>query len=115
MSDVADVEHMRDPADRDAILGSNIKARREYFVPDEKIILIAENSVRAGKPAGAVQFVIIEAIGRDELRMLGASALDAVADIENDRAITPVSEIRQTVDDLHIVEIPARHGEPTAF
>src|SRR6202790_2288899 len=115
IGEIADVEHVSDAADRDAVLGGNIKARREYFVANEQVILVAENSVRSGKPAGAVQFVVIEAIGGDELRMFGTPAFDAVTNIENYGAIAPVSEIRQPVDDLHVVEIAARHGEAAAF
>src|SRR5258708_9326720 len=47
--------------------------------------------------------------------MLGTSAFDSLPDIENNRAIAPVSEIRQSVDNLQVVEIAARHRKTAAL
>src|SRR5258706_6346169 len=47
--------------------------------------------------------------------MLGTSAFDSVPNIENNRAMAPVSEIRQPVDNLQVVEIAARHRKTAAL
>jgi len=70
--------------------------------------------MRAGDPAGTVEFVVIKMIAGNQLRMLRAAALDAVADIEDDDAVAPISKIGETVDDLKIVKITASHGETAA-
>src|SRR5258706_6672849 len=47
--------------------------------------------------------------------MLGTSAFDSVPYIENNRTIAPVSEIRQSVDNLEAAEIAARHRKTAAL
>ena len=63
----------------------------------------------AREPAVAVKFVVIEAQLAYELRMFRTPALDAFAHIENHQPIAPVSEIRQTVDHLQIVQVTTNH------
>src|SRR5215216_2029889 len=59
----------------------------------------------AGKPAVAIEFVVIETQLTNGLRMLGTSAFQSRADVENHQAITPVSEICQTIFDVKIMNV----------
>src|SRR3989454_10365968 len=63
----------------------------------------------ARKPTVPVEFVVIKTKLADQLRMLGTAALQTCADIENDQAIMPVSEIGETVLNIEIVQVTTNH------
>src|SRR5580704_6713268 len=43
--------------------------------------------------------------------MLGTSAFDAVANIEDHDAIAPVRQVGEPIEHLHVVKVAADHGE----
>ena len=67
----------------------------------------------AREPAIAVKFVMIKTQLADKLRILRTAAFHSRADVENDQAIVPVSEICQTIFNLKIVNIAS--GDVVAF
>ena len=82
-----------------------IEAAGKNFVADEHIVLVTKDRVRARQPAIAVQLVVIKTKLAHKLRFLRAAAFDAVADIQNDQSVSPVSEIGQTVLYLQVMQI----------
>ncbi len=80
---IADVDHMRDAAHGNSIVRTETKFGRKNFVADENIILIAIDGVSAGEPAGAIEFIVVDAKLRNELRVFGTAAFYSVANIEN--------------------------------
>src|ERR1700693_2270936 len=110
MPDVGDVHHVANSADGDALFAVNVELRRKNLVAHKKIVVVTECGVRSGEPAVAVEFVMIEFVLRDKLRMFRAAAFHAVADVEDNQAITPVSKICKTIFYVQIVKVaPARH------
>src|SRR5947209_7575670 len=61
--------------------------------------------MRAGQPAVAVEFVVIETELADELRVLGTAAFQSRSYIEDHQPIVPVSEICKTVFDVQVMEV----------
>src|SRR5258705_8196242 len=59
----------------------------------------------ACEPAVAVEFMMIKAQLADELRVLRAATLHAIAHVENYQAVAPIGEIRQTIFDLYIMQV----------
>ncbi len=105
MVDVSHVHYMHHAAHRNALAIVNIKDWWKHFVTNENVILVTENRVRSREPAVAVKFMMIKAQLADELRVLRAATLQAIAHVENYQAIAPISEISQTIFDLHIMQV----------
>src|SRR6185295_359288 len=70
--------------------------------------------MRAREPAVAVESMMIKAQLADELRVLRAATLHAVAHVENYQTIAPIGEIRQTIFDLYIMQV-ATNDFPVAL
>src|SRR3984957_16230577 len=110
MRDVGDVHHVANSADGDALFAIYIELRRENLVAHKKIVVVTECGVRSSEPTVAIEFVMIEFVLRHQLRMFRAAAFHAVADVEDNQAITPVGKVRQAILHVQIVEVaPARH------
>jgi len=62
MRKIADVEDMRNSPHRNPVPRSKFKASREDFIAHKQIILVAEDRMRAGKPAGAIEFVVVKTV-----------------------------------------------------
>src|SRR5688572_16070332 len=104
--DVRYIHDVHDAANRRArVLVAYVKDRRKHLVTDKNVILITKHRVCARKPAVAVKLVMIEAKLADEHRFLGTAALHAIANVEDDQPVAPVSQIRETVFHLEVVQV----------
>src|ERR1700722_14466389 len=90
MLDVGHIHHVADSTHRDALFAVDIEHSGKNFVADEDVVLVAKRCVRAGKPVVSIELEVIVLILRNELRMLGTAALNAIPDVENNHAVAPV-------------------------
>src|SRR5262249_19146052 len=65
--------------------------------------------MRAGKPSRPVQFCVIEAKLTHQLRMLRASPLDSLTDVENAEPVSPVAHVNQAIHNLNVVQIASTY------
>src|ERR1051325_12007460 len=61
--------------------------------------------MRPGQPAVAIKLVMSETQLTHKLRTLRTSAFQSRANVENHEAMVPVSEIRQTILDVDVVNV----------
>ena len=92
-------------------------ARREHFVGDEDVVLVAPRGVRAADEARAAGGLDV-AIERVEVvlelgHQLGfgrRAALDAVAHVEDHQPVVPVAQVGEAVLDVDVVQGAAGVG-----
>src|SRR5262245_22735147 len=105
VGDVRNVNHVEHATRGNTPFVVNVELFREDFVADKYIVLVTIDFVRSRYPSIAVQLAVIETQLADEPRVFRAAAFDAVADIEDHQAVTPVREISQSVFNLNVVQI----------
>ena len=104
IENVGHVDDVHDPLGGDPCFVGQVELHREHFVTEEDVILVAEDRVGAGQPSRPVQLAVVETQLADELRVLGAAALDAVPHVEDHEPVFPVAHVDQAVDHLDIVQ-----------
>ena len=94
--------------------GGQLRMCGEDLVTHEHVAPAPPRGVGAPNEAGAADrcHVAIERLEvvlvlRNELRVLGAPAAHAVADIENDEPVVPVAEVGQAILHVDVVQHPA--------
>src|SRR2546422_4714985 len=91
--------------------------RREHLVADEDVPAVPPARVRAADEARApgeldllVELVQVVLVLQHELRILRRSTLHAVADVQDDEAVVPVGQGRESVPDVDVMQHPSRFG-----
>src|SRR5262249_18335459 len=102
---IADIDHVNDTSHWNSFLRLNIEYAGKDLIADRDIILVAEDRVRPWKPAVAVEFVVVHTILTDQLRLLRTPPFDSAADIQNNQAVSPVSQVCEPVFHLNIVQV----------
>src|SRR5436190_19571472 len=110
MLQVADIDHVQDAAHGNSLAPLNIKNTGKDFIAYEDVILVTKDRVRPRQPTVSIKLVVVEVKLTYQLGFFRAATLDSVAHIQNDQAIAPVSQIRQTVLHLQVVQVAAVNG-----
>ena len=124
LRDVGHVHHLQSTvrAAGRGILRALGPGRREDFVGDEHVVLVAPRGVRAANESrAAVHFdllvhrVQVVLVLRHLHRIRRRAALDAVAHVEHDQAVIPVARVQQAVAQVDVVQRAAGVGASFGF
>src|SRR5256712_5042473 len=117
---IGDVDHVQ-PAvcatEPDNAGAATLLTRREHLVADADVPAVPPARVRAADEARApgeldllVELVQVVLVLQHELRILRRSTLHAVSDVQDDEAVVPVGQGRESVPDVDVMQHPSRFG-----
>src|SRR5215510_8633526 len=105
IGDVRNVDHVDDPAGRDALLVKQVELRWKDFIAQKDIVLVAKYGVGPGEPAIAIKLVVVEPELAHELRSFRAASLYARSNIQNHQPVAPVREVGHSILHINVVQV----------